>query len=65
LVLGLAPQPILSRTEKSVDAFVANYRDRLDESKRSPDAPAHVYPALAAAPTPAAPPAPAPEGNAP
>jgi NADH-quinone oxidoreductase subunit M len=65
LVMGLAPQPILSRTEKSVDAFVANYRDRLDESKRSPDAPAHVYPALAAAPTPAAPPAPAPEGNAP
>jgi NADH-quinone oxidoreductase subunit M len=70
LVMGLAPQPILSRSEKSVDAFVANYRDRLEESRRSPDAPAHVYPALTAAPPPAAPPvmpAPlaAPEGNAP
>src|SRR6185437_2725134 len=38
LVMGLAPQPILSRSEKSVDAFVANYRDRLEESRRSPDA---------------------------
>jgi NADH-quinone oxidoreductase subunit M len=66
LVMGLAPQPILARSEKSVDAFVANYRDRLAESKRSADAPPHVYPALAAAApsAPAAPP-PAPEGNAP
>ena len=39
LVMGLAPQPILTRSEKSVDAFVASYRDRLADSKRSPDAP--------------------------
>jgi len=65
LVMGLAPQPILTRSEKSVDAFVANFRDRLAESKGTPDAPPHVYPALAAA-APAAPsPAPAPEGVAP
>jgi NADH-quinone oxidoreductase subunit M len=49
-VMGVAPQSILDRSEKSVDAFVANYRDRLQESKRAPDAPAHVYPALAAGP---------------
>jgi NADH-quinone oxidoreductase subunit M len=46
LVMGLAPQPILARSEKSVDAFVANYRDRLAESKRGPDAPPHVYPSI-------------------
>jgi NADH-quinone oxidoreductase subunit M len=72
LVMGLAPQPILSRSEKSVEAFVAGYRDRLQESKRDPDAPPHVYPALAAAAPPPAPPAvpvptpaPVPEGIAP
>ena len=68
LVMGLAPQPILTRSEKSVDAFVASYRDRLTDSRRSPDAPAHVYPALAAAAPAApaaAPAAPAPEGVAP
>jgi NADH-quinone oxidoreductase subunit M len=73
LVMGLAPQPLLSRSEKSVEAFVAFYRDRLQESKRAPDAPAHVYPVVqsgaAAVPPPPPvptppPPAPAPEGNA-
>src|SRR4029077_12329425 len=55
LVMGVWPQPILERSEKSVQAFVSSYRDRLAEARRSPDAPAHVYPALpAAAPTPAA-----------
>ncbi len=62
LVMGLAPQPILSRSEKSVDAFVAGYRDRLQEAKRAPDAPAHVYPALGTAPAAAPAPAPAPAG---
>ncbi|HXU64629.1 MAG TPA: NADH-quinone oxidoreductase subunit M [Polyangia bacterium] len=52
LVMGLAPQPILNRSEKSVDAFVSSYRDRLQDSRRQPDAAAHIYPALAAAPTP-------------
>ncbi|HMF40502.1 MAG TPA: NADH-quinone oxidoreductase subunit M [Polyangia bacterium] len=69
LVLGLAPQPILSRSEKSVDAFITGYRDRLTEARRAPDAPAHVYPALPAAATgpaaPAAPAAPAPAAAAP
>ncbi len=67
LVMGLSPQPILARSEKSVQAFVANYRDRLQDSQRNADAPAHVYPALAAAaaPSPAPAAAPAPQGNAP
>jgi len=59
LVMGIAPQPILSRSEKSVDAFITGYRDRLQDSRRDPDAQAHIYPALPAAPAaPAAPPAP-------
>jgi NADH-quinone oxidoreductase subunit M len=61
LVMGLAPQPILSRSEASVQAFIKDYRDRLQEARRAPDAPAHVYPALPAA-APAAAPAPAPGG---
>jgi NADH-quinone oxidoreductase subunit M len=44
LVMGLAPQPILSRTEASVKAFMTSYRDRLVEADRNPDAPAHFYP---------------------
>jgi len=55
LVMGLAPQPILSRTEKSVDAFITGYRDRLQDARRLPDAPAHLFPRLAAAAAPAAP----------
>jgi NADH-quinone oxidoreductase subunit M len=60
LAMGLAPQPLLDRSEKSVEAFVSGYRDRLQEARRAPEAPAHVYPALAAtgAPAPAAAPAP-------
>jgi NADH-quinone oxidoreductase subunit M len=69
LVMGLAPQPILTRSEKSVDAFVANYRDRLQDAKRAPDAPAHIYPSLTPPPPPSPPsPPPAPpepEGAAP
>jgi NADH-quinone oxidoreductase subunit M len=65
IVMGVMPTPILARSEKSVQAFVDNYRDRLQEARRAPDAPAHVYPASPAAaggaPTPAAaPPAPPP-----
>ena len=47
LVMGLWPQPILSRSEKSVEAFVSSYRDRLQDARRAPDAVAHVYPPLA------------------
>jgi NADH-quinone oxidoreductase subunit M len=59
LVMGIAPQPILSRSEKSVNAFISGYRDRLQDARRSPET-LHVYPALpapAAAPGPAAAPA--------
>jgi NADH-quinone oxidoreductase subunit M len=70
IVLGVWPQPILARSEKSVDAFVTNFRDRLAEARRAPDAPPHVYPPLAAAPAaPVAPnvaaPPPAPPGGTP
>jgi NADH-quinone oxidoreductase subunit M len=71
LVMGLYPQPILARSESSVNAFINGYRDRLAEARRAPDAPPHVYPALppAAAPpaaaAPAAAPAPAPPGGGP
>ena len=58
LVMGVFPQPILSRSEKSVDAFITGYRDRLQDARKAPDAPAHVYPALPAPAAPAAAPAP-------
>jgi NADH-quinone oxidoreductase subunit M len=64
LVMGVAPQPILNRSEKSVDAFIKGFRDRLQDARRAPEAPAHVYPAIAAAaPAPAPVPAPAPGGT--
>jgi NADH-quinone oxidoreductase subunit M len=66
LVMGIWPKPILDRSEKSVEAFISSYRDRLQEARRAPDAPSHIYPPLAAAPArggvavpPAAAPAPA------
>jgi NADH-quinone oxidoreductase subunit M len=46
IVLGVWPQPILSRSEKSVEAFVTNYRDRLADARRAPDAPPHIFPPL-------------------
>ncbi len=55
LATGLAPQVILSRTERSVDNFITTYHDRLQEAERAPDAPPHVYPALNAAAPAAAP----------
>jgi NADH-quinone oxidoreductase subunit M len=67
IALGVWPQPILARSEKSVDAFVNNFRDRLTEARRAPDAPPHLYPPLAGsgAPAPAAasPPPAAPGGT--
>jgi len=53
LVLGIWPQPIMARSEKSVQFFISNYRDRLQEARRAPEAPPHVYPALPAPPAPA------------
>jgi NADH-quinone oxidoreductase subunit M len=46
LVMGIYPQPILDRSEKSVEAFISSYRDRLQDARRAPDAPSHVYPAI-------------------
>jgi NADH-quinone oxidoreductase subunit M len=70
LVMGVWPQPILARSEKSVAAFVASYRERLADARRDVDAPAHIFPALpttAPSVAPAAPAgtAPAPAGTAP
>jgi NADH-quinone oxidoreductase subunit M len=66
LALGIFPQPILSRSEKSVNAFISGYRDRLQDARRAPEAPPHVYPALpAAAPAAGAAPAGMPPPGAP
>ncbi|HEX3696766.1 MAG TPA: NADH-quinone oxidoreductase subunit M [Polyangia bacterium] len=54
LVMGIWPKPILDRSEKSVQAYLSLYGERLRDARKAPDAPAHVFPALAAA---AAPPA--------
>jgi NADH-quinone oxidoreductase subunit M len=55
LAMGFFPQTFLSRSEKSVEAFLANYRDRLHDAQRDPDGPSRIYPPLpAAAPAPAA-----------
>jgi len=60
LVMGIYPKPILDRSEKSVQAFLTSYRDRLQESRRNPEAPPHLYPAMPGVGTgaPAAPPVP-------
>jgi len=39
LVMGVAPQPILERTEASVKAITASYRDRLAEAIKNPEGP--------------------------
>jgi NADH-quinone oxidoreductase subunit M len=46
LFMGLFPQTFLSRSEKSVEAFVEGFRGRLADSIQAPNAPAHVFPAL-------------------
>ena len=46
LFMGVFPQTFLSRSETSVDAFMKGYRDRLEDARRAPDAPSHVFPAL-------------------
>ena len=46
LAMGIWPKPILDRSEKSVQAFISTYRDRLQESRRAPDAPPHLYPPI-------------------
>jgi NADH-quinone oxidoreductase subunit M len=46
LFMGVFPQTFLSRSEKSVDAFMKGYRDRLEDARHAPDAPSHLFPAL-------------------
>jgi NADH-quinone oxidoreductase subunit M len=55
LFMGIFPQTFLSRSEASVEAFLSNYRDRLADARRSPDAPSHIYPTLPAPPIEVAP----------
>ena len=45
LVMGVWPKPILDRTEASVKAFTASFRERLIEADKNPDGPARFYPA--------------------
>jgi NADH-quinone oxidoreductase subunit M len=54
LVMGIWPKPILDRSEKSVQAYLSLYGERLRDARQAPDAPPHIFPALAPA---AAPPA--------
>jgi NADH-quinone oxidoreductase subunit M len=51
LFLGIYPQPILDRSEKSVQAFISNYRDRLHDAQHVEStgnaSASHIYPPLA------------------
>jgi NADH-quinone oxidoreductase subunit M len=63
LFMGLFPQTFLSRSEKSVESFLASYRDRLDNARKDPESPARIYPPLTGKEAPAPTPAPAPGGQ--
>ncbi len=55
LIMGLWPKPILARSEKSVSAFLASYKERFDDAVQNPEAPVHLFPAPPASPDPPAP----------
>ncbi len=68
LVMGIYPQPILARSEKSVETLVSGFQERLKDSIANRDAPAHLFPntpAANAAPGPSANPASNPPSNPP
>jgi len=44
LVTGIYPQPILSRTEKSVTGLISTFQARLKDAHTNPDAPPHIFP---------------------
>jgi len=44
LVMGIWPKPILDRSEKSVQAMLSSYTERLKDSHRNRDAPPHLFP---------------------
>jgi len=48
LGMGVVPGPILNRSAASVDALLDNYRGRLAEARRSPEAPARMIAASGA-----------------
>ena len=52
LVMGVYPQPILARSEKSVAAMISQFQERLKDSEASPEAPAHLFAGAAAAKAP-------------
>jgi hypothetical protein len=45
LATGIYPQPILSRTEKSVAGLISTFQARLKDAEAKPEAPAHLFPA--------------------
>jgi NADH-quinone oxidoreductase subunit M len=53
LFMGFFPQTFLSRSEKSVEAFLSGYRDRLENSRQDPESPSRIYPPLNAPAAPA------------
>ncbi len=55
LVMGIWPKPILDRSEKSVQAFLSSYNERLRDARANREGPAHLFPAPAPAAVPAAP----------
>jgi NADH-quinone oxidoreductase subunit M len=65
LVMGIWPKPILDRSEKSVQAMLSSYSERLRDARRNPEAPAHLFPAAPPAAANLVPvnPAPAPGGQ--
>jgi NADH-quinone oxidoreductase subunit M len=56
LVMGIWPKPILDRSEKSVQAFLSSYNERLKDAYHNREGAAHLFPP---GPAPAAPSAPA------
>jgi len=45
LATGIYPQPILSRSEKSVSGLLSLFQARLKDAKANPEATPHIYPA--------------------
>ncbi|HEY4187907.1 MAG TPA: NADH-quinone oxidoreductase subunit M [Polyangia bacterium] len=45
LATGIYPQPILSRSQKSVEGLISTFQARLKDAKVNPEAPPHMFPA--------------------
>jgi hypothetical protein len=57
LVMGIWPKPILDRSEKSVQAFLTSYNERLKDAYHNREGAPHLFPPAPAANLPAAAPA--------